>query len=103
MQRQFTPKAVLETIQKEGITCCMMVPTMINFILNEPDIDRYNLSSLQWIMVGGAPMSPANAQRMMQTTGLQVHIRIWTYGNQSSADCGQYQRYPCERTRRLRK
>lgn|SRR5271157_2662455 len=69
MQRQFNPKAVLETIQKEGITCCMMVPTMINFILNEPDIDRYNLSSLRWIMVGGAPMSPANAQRMMQQLG----------------------------------
>lgn len=69
MQRQFNPKAVLETIQKEGITCCMMVPTMINFILNEPDIDRYNLNSLQWIMVGGAPMSPANAQRMMERLG----------------------------------
>ncbi len=69
MQRQFIPKAVLETIDKQGITCCMMVPTMINFILNEPDIDRYNLSSLQWIMVGGAPMSPANAGRMMQKLG----------------------------------
>jgi fatty-acyl-CoA synthase len=69
MHRQFNPKAVLENIQKEGITCCMMVPTMINFILNEPDIDRYDLSSLQWIMVGGAPMSPANAQRMMERLG----------------------------------
>jgi fatty-acyl-CoA synthase len=69
MQRQFNPKSVLDNIQKEGITCCMMVPTMINFILNEPDIDRYDLSSLRWIMVGGAPMSPANAQRMMQRLG----------------------------------
>ena len=48
-----------------------MVPTMINLILNEPDIDRYNLASLQWIMVGGAPMSPANAQRMMIRLGCQ--------------------------------
>lgn len=69
MQRQFVPKAVLETIQKERITCCMMVPTMINFILNEPDLDRYDLSSLQWLMVGGAPMSPANAKRMMEKLG----------------------------------
>jgi fatty-acyl-CoA synthase len=71
MQRQFNPKAVLQTIQEQGITCCMMVPTMINFILNEPDLDGYNLSSLKWIMVGGAPMSPANAQRMMQRLGCQ--------------------------------
>ena len=69
MQRQFAPKAVLETFDKQGITCCMMVPTMINFILNEPDLDRYDLSSLQWVMVGGAPMSPANAERMMQKLG----------------------------------
>lgn len=69
MQRQFNPKAVLQTIEKERITCCMMVPTMINFLLNEPDLDRYDLSSLQWIMVGGAPMSPANAQRMMERLG----------------------------------
>ena len=69
MQRQFNPKAVLETIQKERITSCMMVPTMINFVLNEPDLGKYDLSSLKWIMVGGAPMSPANAQRMMKYLG----------------------------------
>lgn len=69
MQRRFAPKSVLQTIQNEGITCCMMVPTMINFILNEPDIDKYDLSSLRWVMVGGAPMSPANAERMMKRLG----------------------------------
>lgn len=69
MQRQFNPKAVLETIQKEHITSCMMVPTMINFVLNEPDLEKYDLSSLEWIMVGGAPMSPANAKRMMKYLG----------------------------------
>jgi acyl-CoA synthetase (AMP-forming)/AMP-acid ligase II len=69
MQRQFNPKAVLETVQEERITSCMMVPTMINFILNEPDLNKYELSSLKWIMVGGAPMSPANAERMMKQLG----------------------------------
>jgi fatty-acyl-CoA synthase len=34
-------------------------------------VDQYNLASLKWIMVGGAPMSPANAQRMMQRLGCQ--------------------------------
>lgn len=71
MQRQFNAKAVLQTIEKERISCCMMVPTMINLILSEPDLESYDLSSLQWIMVGGAPMSPANAQRMMSRLGCQ--------------------------------
>jgi len=69
MQRQFDPKAVLTTIQEEGVTAAMMVPTMINFLLNVPDADQYDLTTLQWIMVGGAPMSPANARRMMEKFG----------------------------------
>ncbi len=71
MQRQFVPKTVLQTIQDEKITAAMMVPTMINFLLNVPELDSYNLKSLQWIMVGGAPMSPANAARMMEKLGCQ--------------------------------
>ncbi|NNG01878.1 MAG: long-chain-fatty-acid--CoA ligase [Desulfobacteraceae bacterium] len=69
MQRLFDPKPVLQTIQNEHITAAMMVPTMINFLLAVPGIDGYDLSSLQWVMVGGAPMSPANAQRMMEKLG----------------------------------
>lgn len=71
MQRQFEPQAVLETMQREQVSSAMMVPTMINFLLSVPDRDRYDLSALKWIMVGGAPMSPANARRMMEKLGCQ--------------------------------
>jgi fatty-acyl-CoA synthase len=71
MQRQFEPKKVLETIAGQKVTAAMMVPTMINFLLDVPDIDKYDLSGLEWIMVGGAPMSPANAKRMMDILGCQ--------------------------------
>jgi fatty-acyl-CoA synthase len=69
MQRQFVPKAVLETMQNEKVTAAMMVPTMINFLLNVPEMESYDLSSLAWVMVGGAPMSPANAKRMTKQLG----------------------------------
>lgn len=69
MQRVFDPVAVLETIQNEKISAAMMVPTMVNFLLNVPDMQTYDLSPLQWIMIGGAPMSPANAKRMMEQLG----------------------------------
>lgn len=69
MQRQFVPRQVLEVMQAERVSAAMMVPTMINFLLNQPDLDRYDLSALQWVMVGGAPMSPANALRMMKHLG----------------------------------
>ncbi len=69
MQRMFDPVTVLETIQNEKISAAMMVPTMVNFLLNVPDMKQYDVSSLQWIMIGGAPMSPANAKRMMEQLG----------------------------------
>lgn len=71
MERQFNPQAVLNRIQEEKISAAMMVPTMINFLINVPEIDQYDLSSLKWIMVGGAPLSPANAKRMMEKLGCQ--------------------------------
>lgn len=69
MQRQFAPKPVLEGLARERVTAAMMVPTMINVLLADADIDRYDLSALEWVMVGGAPMSPANAKRMMERLG----------------------------------
>lgn len=47
MQRQFVSKAVLETMQNEKVTAAMMVPTMINFLLNVPEMESYDLSSLK--------------------------------------------------------
>lgn len=77
MQRQFHPKDVLQTFQREGITCTMMVPTMINLLLEQADLDQYDLSALNWVMVGGAPMSPAKAKLMMQKLGCRY---ISAYG-----------------------
>lgn len=69
MQRQFVPKAVLQTMQDEKVTSAMMVPTMINFLLDVPELGAFDLGALEWVMVGGAPMSPANAERMMEKLG----------------------------------
>lgn len=54
--RQFETKTVAELIEREKLTACFLVPSMINFILNLPDIDRYDFSSLKSIGYGSAPM-----------------------------------------------
>ena len=71
MQRQFVPREVLQVMAREKVSAAMMVPTMINFLLDVPDLANYDLRALKWIMVGGAPMSPANAARMMEKLGCQ--------------------------------
>lgn len=53
---QFDPEEVLKTIEQEKVTFTFLVPTMIFRILELPNIQRYNLSSLKKLGYGAAPM-----------------------------------------------
>ena len=64
---QFDPKEVLELISTEKITMCQLVPTMINTLLQYPEIDRYDLSSLRLIMYAAAPMPVELLKRALRT------------------------------------
>jgi len=50
----FDPKETLEIIESEQITNAIFVPTMLADILNHPNFDKYNLSSLKRITCAGA-------------------------------------------------
>ncbi len=52
----FNPEEVLEIIEKEKVTCTNMVPTMSNLILNLPDKDRFDVSSMRWLVSSSAPL-----------------------------------------------
>jgi acyl-CoA synthetase (AMP-forming)/AMP-acid ligase II len=56
MMRQFEVKEWLEAIQKEKATRAMLVPTMLKRVIEDPDYNRYDLSSLKVITYGAAPM-----------------------------------------------
>jgi len=56
MERQFEPVEWMELVQKEKIGRAMMVPTMLKQLLDHPDFEKYDLSSLQVITYGAAPM-----------------------------------------------
>ena len=52
----FDPRQILQYISDEGITRCQLVPTMIHSLLQVPDIESYDLSSLRLILYAGASM-----------------------------------------------
>ena len=54
----------LRLIEKERITYFVGVPTMSLELMNHPDRDRYNLTSLSDITAGGAPRPVAHVQRL---------------------------------------
>jgi len=56
MMRQFETKEWMETVQQEKANRAMLVPTMLKWIIDSPDYDKYDLSSLKVITYGAAPM-----------------------------------------------
>ena len=57
MQRQFEPVEWMELVQAEKVDRAMMVPTMLKQLIEHPDFNEYDLSSLRVITYGAAPMT----------------------------------------------
>ncbi|MCP4689670.1 MAG: long-chain-fatty-acid--CoA ligase [Desulfobacterales bacterium] len=62
LMRQFDVKEWLATVQQERVSRAMLVPTMLKWVIDDPEFDRYDLSSLQIVTYGAAPM-PLNVIR----------------------------------------
>jgi len=52
----FNPADVLEYIAKERISRAQFVPTMIHSLIQVPEVDKYDLSSLKLILYAGSSM-----------------------------------------------
>ncbi|MHB8156531.1 MAG: long-chain-fatty-acid--CoA ligase [Desulfocucumaceae bacterium] len=58
VERVFHPVTVLKALQDEKIAIFFGVPTMYNFMLQVPNLESYDLSSVQRFGYGAAPMAP---------------------------------------------
>ncbi len=77
MVREFDPKVVLETIQKEKVTLTNLIPTMLNLMVNHPEVGRFDYSSLRVLLSGGAPIAPEVVRKIIETFKCDY---IQTYG-----------------------
>ncbi|MEJ0078800.1 MAG: AMP-binding protein [Alphaproteobacteria bacterium] len=55
----FDPADVLATVQHEKVTHGLLVPTMINVLVNFPKIAEYDVSTLKRVAYGASPMPEA--------------------------------------------
>ena len=53
---QFEPRAWLDLVERERCTHAFLVPTMVKHLLDQPDLEQRDLSSLEVLSYGGAPM-----------------------------------------------
>lgn len=65
----FDPKEFCETVQRERITATFMVPSMIYDLLDKIRVEDFDLSSLEMIIYGAAPISPARLTEAIERIG----------------------------------
>jgi long-chain acyl-CoA synthetase len=66
MMRRWNPERALELIERERITIFGGVPTMAWQVLNSPDFERRDTSSVRTVAYGGAPAPPELVRRIKQ-------------------------------------
>ncbi|MBI4362713.1 MAG: long-chain-fatty-acid--CoA ligase [Euryarchaeota archaeon] len=56
LHREFDPRRVIDTIERERITHTLLVPAMLQMVLQVPNVEKRDFSSLKLISYGAAPM-----------------------------------------------
>ncbi|MEM9173713.1 MAG: long-chain fatty acid--CoA ligase [Myxococcota bacterium] len=70
--RAFDPSLVWKLIEREKVQNMLAVPAMLNFMLQVPEKDTVDRSSLRWIMSGAAPVPVATIQAYDEI-GIPIH------------------------------
>lgn len=79
LTKGFDPLEMCQTVQEEKVTWTWMVPTMIYVLLDYPDREKYDLSSLHTVVYGGAPISPDRLRQAVVEFGpifLQAYAQM---------------------------
>jgi len=69
MIHHFNPVDVFCLIERERVSTCAMVPTMVTALVHSPERPKYDLSSLQTIIIGGAASSPTLVREAQEKLG----------------------------------
>lgn len=61
MVNHFDPGEAIDLIEREDIAYCMMVATMLRALVDYPDADTRDFSSIKCVLIGAAPIHEATA------------------------------------------
>ena len=68
---KFDAARAVGAIEKHRITTFTATPTMLQRMADQPDADRVDMSSIEWIMQGAAPMPPSLVHRWAGLVGAE--------------------------------
>jgi acyl-CoA synthetase (AMP-forming)/AMP-acid ligase II len=61
---KFSPQGFCETVERERISQSVLVPTMLNLLVQFSELEKYDLSSLERLAYGGSPVAPELIHRI---------------------------------------
>ncbi len=67
--KRFDFNEILTIAQEEGVTHINMVPILFSWILDFPDLDKFDLSSIKYLTYAGAPMPADLMKRLIERFG----------------------------------
>lgn len=69
--QRFDAERVVDLIERHRVSTFTATPTMLNRIANVPGIEARDLSSIEWILQGAAPMPPSLVDRWAGLIGAE--------------------------------
>lgn len=75
---RLTPEIVWKLVERERVTYTSMVATVLRMLIDYPEIDKYDISSLRHITIGGGPLPRGlldEAKKKLKRLGADVEIR----------------------------
>ncbi|OWR17973.1 Long-chain-fatty-acid--CoA ligase [Brevundimonas diminuta] len=69
LHRTYDPAAILADIETHRITATHMAPTLVQGLLDCPDIEKRDISSLRTLLYSAAPMPPVLLDRALRAFG----------------------------------
>jgi long-chain acyl-CoA synthetase len=89
----FDATKALEAIQTYKVNYMALVPTMYIHLLNHPDLDNYDLSSLVGCSCGSAPLPLKVAHKWEEKVGVEIR-EGWGMSETGATTCGQPPKQP---------
>ncbi|MFZ0799276.1 MAG: long-chain-fatty-acid--CoA ligase [Terriglobales bacterium] len=71
MLPRFLPEEVFRLVERERVSALSLVPIMAAVLVNSPTRSKYDLSSVEWSVIGGAASSPTLIREVEEKLGFK--------------------------------
>ncbi len=75
IMERWRARPALELLAREQMTSVAGVPTQLALMLRDPEFDSFDLSSVQFIIAGGGPITPGLAEEARRRFGARLATR----------------------------